>query len=79
MTNHLANRQTVGLNTDLKELNSKLDAIVRQFGMDWLTSEGTNPLQKLWNSRDALATNELLNFGDAVENFEKVDTLWLRG
>jgi hypothetical protein len=29
-------------------------------------------------SRDAIATNELLNFGDAVENFEKVDANWLR-
>jgi len=28
--------------------------------------------------RDAIATNELLNFGDAVENFERVDPDWLR-
>ncbi|MGO9005906.1 MAG: hypothetical protein ACLQB4_09105 [Beijerinckiaceae bacterium] len=51
--------------------------MARQFGMDWLTAEGDNPLQKLWKCRDALATNELLNFGDAIENFEKVDTDWL--
>ncbi len=36
-----------------------------------------NPLQRLWKCRDALATNELLNFGDAVEGFEKVDADWL--
>ncbi len=34
-------------------------------------------LQVLWKRRDWLATNELLNFGDAVENFERVDRDWL--
>jgi hypothetical protein len=79
VTGYLASRQTADLSGDRNELNAKLDAIVRNFDLAWLTAGGTNPLQLLWNSRDALATNELLNFGDAVANFESVDANWLRG
>ena len=78
MTDHLATRQTAGLGGDHSELNAKLDAIARHFDLGWLIADGANPLQLLWRSRDAIATNELLNFGDAVENFEKVDADWLR-
>ena len=78
MTDYLINRQTAGLGADYAELNAKLDAIARYFDFDWLTADGVNPLQLLWRSRDAIATNELLNFGDAVENFERVDPDWLR-
>jgi hypothetical protein len=78
LTDHLANRQTAGLGGDHSELNAKLDAIARHFDLGWLIADGVNPLQLLWRSRDAIATNELLNFGDAVENFEKVDADWLR-
>jgi hypothetical protein len=79
MIDHLAGRQTAGLGTDQAELNEKLDALARYFGLDWLKAAGTNPLKILWKSRDALATNELLNFGDAVKNFESVDSGWLAG
>ena len=79
MTDHFAGRETAGLAGDHVELNAKLDAIARHFDIDWLTANDANPLQILWKSRDALATNELLNFGDAIENFEKVDADWLRG
>src|SRR5580692_2308975 len=77
MIDHLGDRQMSGLGTDRAELNTKLDALERHFDLDWLKSGGTNPLQILWSSRDALATNELLNFGDAVKNFEVVDSGWL--
>jgi hypothetical protein len=77
MIDYLANRQTSGLFTDRAELNAKLDALARYFDLSWLETDGTNPLQILWKNRDALATNELLNFGDAVENFEAVDAGWL--
>ena len=79
MIDHLADRQTAGLNADPKELNDKFEAIARQFGMDWLTAEGDNPIQIIWKCRDALATNELLNFGDAIENLEKITSSWLNG
>ncbi|PWB90933.1 hypothetical protein C5688_08715 [Methylocystis sp. MitZ-2018] len=77
ITDHLASRQRAGLGNDLKELNDKLEAIARNFSVEWLDADGDNPLQKLWKRRDALATNELLNFGDAIEGFEKVDESWL--
>ena len=77
MIDHLADRQMSGLGTDRAELNGKLDALARHFDLDWLKAGGTNPLQILWSGRDALATNELLNFGDAVKNFEDVDSGWL--
>lgn len=76
MIDYLSNRQTAGLGTDRGELNAKLHAIVRYFGLDWLGAEGDHPLQILWKSRDALATNELLNFGDAIENFDRVAPKW---
>lgn len=75
---YLANRQAAGLQTDRKELNEKLDTLARHFGIDWLNEGGVNPLQKLWTSKDALATNELLNLGDAVHGFEKTDAEWLK-
>jgi hypothetical protein len=72
-------RQTIRLPpTDFDALNAKLDAIARQFGKAWLLAPGTNPLQLLWKRRDALATNELLNFGDAIEAFETTDATWVR-
>jgi hypothetical protein len=73
MTDYLAGRQTVGLGTD----HAKLDALARYFGLDWLKADGANPLQIHWKSRDVLATDEPLNFGDAVKNFERVDSGWL--
>ena len=78
MTDYLAQRQTVGLSSDHNELNAKFDALARHFDIAWLAVEGDNPLQILWKRRDALATNELLNFGDAVEGFELVDPAWLK-
>lgn len=78
MTDYLAQRQAAGLGTDRNELNAKFDALARHFGIEWLAAEGDNPLQILWKRRDALATNELLNFGDAVEGFGSVDPAWLK-
>jgi Arc/MetJ family transcription regulator len=51
MTDHLANRQTVGLDGDHSELNAKLEALARHFDLDWLMAHGANPLQRLWMSR----------------------------
>jgi hypothetical protein len=79
MNDYLAGRQTAGLGADQAELNEKFDALARHLGLDWLKADGANPLQILWKSRDALATNELLNFGDAIANFESVDSGWLEG
>jgi hypothetical protein len=69
-TNYLLGRQNV-IQVDLADLNEKLAAIVEVFNLSWLRYEGDNPLQKLWARDDALATNELLNFGDAVKRLNQ--------
>lgn len=38
-----------------------------------------SPVQRLWQRVDELATNELLNFGDAVERWAARDQTWLAG
>jgi hypothetical protein len=78
MTTYLRDRQNTVTAADPTELESMLAAIARHFGLDWLTQSGNNPLQTLWNRKDALATNELLNFGDAIAGFERSDQDWLK-
>ena len=78
MMDYLAHKQTQGLETSRSELNPMIEAVVRQFGITWLDeANGSNPVQRVWASRDALATNELLNFADAVQKLEVVDKDWL--
>ena len=60
-----------------EELNAKLAALAEAFDEAWLASEGDHPLQILWRRNDVLATNELLNFGDAVERLGQEDAGWL--
>jgi hypothetical protein len=38
--------------------------------------DGDHPLQKLWNRKDALATNQLVWFGDAVLRMRAVGSRW---
>ncbi|TXL70492.1 hypothetical protein FHP25_34265 [Vineibacter terrae] len=52
------------------ELNGKLEAIATAFGLDWLEEAGESPIQVFWKRKDALATNEFLNFGDAIERLQ---------
>ena len=79
MTDHLARRQIHGLEAlDRAKMHAKLDAIARQFDTEWLTLNGSNPLQLLWERRDLLATGELLNFGTAIEELENIDPAWVR-
>jgi len=52
--------------------------LASSFGKRWLESGGHHPLQQLWVRRDALATNQLLLFGDAVSSFILSDERWLR-
>jgi hypothetical protein len=59
-------------------LNTYLETIASEFGLTWLESDGGNPVQKLWRSQDAMATNELLNLGRAVQNLLQADTRWTR-
>jgi hypothetical protein len=77
MTTYLSERQNAVTTANPAELEGMLAAIARNFGLGWLTQSGNNPVQILWNRRDALATNELLNFGNAIAEFETVDANWL--
>jgi hypothetical protein len=52
-------------------LNTYLETIASEFGLTWLESDGGNPVQKLWRSQDAMATNEL-------QNLLQADTRWTR-
>lgn len=73
----LSRRQNV-VKGDHAELNAKFAAIANAFGEGWLRNVGNHPLQRLWQRIDALATNELLNFGDAVERFKEESPVWLK-
>jgi hypothetical protein len=77
MKDYLQHRQNV-TQAGSAELNAKLHALTTVFGEDWLDAAGPHPLQLLWSRQDALATNELLNFGDAVERLHSVSPQWLK-
>src|ERR1700736_2039168 len=78
MSTYLSKRQNVVTGADPAELEGMLAAIARQFGLEWLTQRGRNPIQALWSRKDALATNELFNLGDAIAAFERLDEDWLK-
>lgn len=77
-TDYLALRQNVVKGAP-EELNAKLAALAIAFQESWLTADSGHPLQALWARSDALATNELLNFGDAVERLHEESPDWLAG
>lgn len=75
---YLAGRQNA-VQADLQELNDKLAALAEVFGEKWLKTDGGHPLQVLWGRQDAAATNELINFGSAVQRLRMESCLWLKG
>jgi hypothetical protein len=75
---YLSNRVNV-VQRPAAELNAKLAALALAFDETWLKADHGRPLQVLWRRQDALATNELLNFGDAVERFHQEAPAWLTG
>ena len=76
---HLARRRNA-VQGARAELNDKLAAIADAFDTAWLTATpASSPVQRLWQRSDELATNELLNFGDAVERWAAQDQRWLAG
>jgi hypothetical protein len=78
MSDYLTKRQNAVTTADPAELEAMLGAVARVYQEEWLAKTGDNPLQILWNRKDALATNELLNLGDAVLGLEKSDPEWLK-
>jgi hypothetical protein len=79
ITDYLSRRQNV-VNQDpaaIPEFNAHLDALADRFGLSWLESDDGSPVQQLWRSTDALATNELLNLGRAVQNLSARNARWI--
>jgi len=62
---------------DQAELNSKLNALVKCFDLNWLQAIGQNPIQILWQRKDCFATSELLLLGEAIEKLLPVDHDWV--
>jgi hypothetical protein len=77
-TDYLSKRPNV-VQAPTTELNAKLAALAIAFDEAWLNADSAHPLQSLWRRQDALATNELLNFGDAVERLQQEAPAWLKG
>lgn len=78
MTDHLRQRQNV-LRAPVREIEDRLDAVAQAFGETWLEGSGTLPLQQLWKRHDALATNQLVWFGDAIIGMRVMDARWTDG
>lgn len=77
---YLEKRQNPLSDTATEEIETALSRIEHFFGNPWLSNEnGTNPLQKLWNRRDALSTNELFTFGKSLIAAEHASEDWLKG
>jgi hypothetical protein len=74
---YLANRQSALPQADRTAFNARLDAVVKTFGLDWLTRDHRNPVQALWSRKDAQSTNELLLLGDAIANLSTADAKWV--
>jgi hypothetical protein len=77
MADHLSGRQNVIHGVAPGELNKLLEAIASQFGIDWLTASNGNPVQTLWQRKDAQSTNELLQLGEAVVNLMAANPAWV--
>jgi hypothetical protein len=76
MVDYLSGRQNAVTSESPDELNERLTAIAQCFGLAWLEQPNGNPLQTLWGRTDALATNELLNLGDAILRFIASNPAW---
>jgi hypothetical protein len=78
MPTYLNERQNPITGAPPEDLERMLDAVAQHFGPEWLAQTGDNPIQVLWKRKDGLATNELLNLGDAIEGFSKTHGDWLK-
>lgn len=74
---YFGNRQNQTSVSD-EELEPIFASIADSFNLKWLKTAGVNPLQLVWNRRDALSTNELFNFGDALQRVKAIDAKWVK-
>lgn len=69
MIDFLKDRQNVIDDISEKEINLWIEKMLNYLGGDiWLKKSRNvdHPIVKLWNRRDFMATNELVNFANAV-------------
>lgn len=81
MKNYLEHRQNAIEDISADEMNGWLNKMIDYLGGDiWLSKlhNAAHPIVKLWNRKDFMATNELINFARAVDILEKKDEKWLR-
>lgn len=78
MTDYLSMRQNAIREASAVELNARLEAVASEFKLEWLESPGENPVQRIWQRKDAFSTNELLLLGDAIANMLAADPAWTR-
>jgi hypothetical protein len=62
-----------------KKLEQALTNIKKYFQIDWLEKvTNKNPVAKVWNRKDWLATNELFTLGSCIESLKIEDERWLK-
>jgi hypothetical protein len=66
------------LNISNEEFSIILSAVEESFSTNWLTKETNNPIQKLWNRKDILSSNELYSLGCSLKTINKLNPNWLK-
>lgn len=81
MKNYLEHRVNAIDDLSAEEMNEWLNKMVDYLGGDIWLSKACNirhPIVKLWKRKDFMATNELINFAQAVNTLEGIDKRWLK-
>ncbi|MCM2547236.1 hypothetical protein ACVCIC_00020 [Burkholderia glumae] len=60
------------------EINARLDAVEIAFNKNWLESNDTHRIQKVWHRDDPLATLEILSLGQALLTMQRIDAPWVK-
>ena len=74
---YFENRQNVTKASN-EEMEAIFQSITEHFSYKWLKSPRNNPIQKLWNRKDALSTNELYFFGICLKELSTQNSKWLK-
>ncbi|WP_155820515.1 hypothetical protein [Komagataeibacter europaeus] len=71
-------RSIPNMNMDNSKINDLLCMVYIFFGKEFLEEDGENRIQKLWKRKDALATNQLVILGNALNVFATSHSKWLK-
>ena len=78
---YLSHRLNAIRDVPVDEMNGWLDKMFGYLGGDvWLSKacNAAHPIVRLWNRKDFMATNELVNFAQAVNILAGIDEKWLK-